>query len=108
MRFFLVFLFFSLAACARETTVTDDVFTGIHNDIAELTQQLPKECKTAATTAKIDALSARASLAEKSCKKDLGDCRAEVSRWKFRFYGTIAIVAAIIVLCFYRKVRKVL
>ena len=104
MRFFLFFLFTLLAACARDTTVTDDVFTGVHNDITELAQQLPKECKTPATMAKIDALSARVSLAEKSCNKDISDCRADARRWRFRFWGLVIGIGAILGLAIWKKV----
>lgn len=106
MRFFLFFLFFSLAACARESTVSEDVFTGIHNEIGELAQQLPKECKTDVINAKISDLSARTALAQKSTSRDLKDCESKARLWRFRFFALAFGVIAVVLLVIYRKVVK--
>ena len=97
-----------LAGCAKETTVTDDVFADIHEDITELTQQLPAECKTHEITNKITSISTKTYLAEKSCKRDINDCRAEARRWRFRAYGLCLFIAGVALLFVYRKVRKIL
>ena len=107
MKKVLIILCILLAGCARDTTITDDVFNGIHNDINDLVQQLPTECKNAATNSKIKSLTDRVELAQKSCNKDISDCRAEVRRWRFRFYGLVAAVITAIVLLLYKKVRKI-
>lgn len=96
-----------LAGCAKNTTVTDDVFNGIHNDIQDLTQQLPAECKTTVINSKIKSLDDRVSLAQKSCDKDISDCHAKARMWQLRFYGLVFGIFAVIVLLLYRKVRKI-
>lgn len=108
MKILCVVFFVLLSGCARETTVTDDVFSGIHTEIAALEQQLPPECKTDATAAKISAITTQVWLAQKSCKKDIAACKSEARLWRFRFYGVSVLVVGLILLWAYRKVRKVL
>lgn len=98
----------ALYGCAKDTTVTDDVFSGIHSEIQELTEQLPVECKTDVVNGRINALTAKVNLAQKSCNKDIDDCRADARRWRYRFWGLVFGIGVLVAMILYGRVRKIL
>lgn len=103
MKHFAILLIFTvlLNGC-RTQTATESVAESVINTTTALEKSLTAECKTEAITSQIWAIKTQIKAIQTTCQTEKDKITQEKLRWKWAFWGLIAIVGVVL----FRKVLK--
>lgn len=88
----LIIAVLSLFGCSKSTELTDSLTDIAHQNIADIRDSLPKECKTSSINNKLDQADKIVDSVAESCEVRINTEKQEKIRWKYSFLGLLLVI----------------
>lgn len=90
------FLFILLTACTKTPAASDSITNSAINTTTALEQSLPAQCATDGIKTQINAIKTQINAIKTACDTEKQVITQEKIRWKWAFFGLLAVVVAYI------------